>query len=75
MCMSSTNTQSHGVVPQGSSLAGQPIHSIASLNPYINRWVIKARVTAKSDIRNYSNQKGQGQLASVDLLDAQVFNI
>ncbi len=34
------------------------------------RWSIKARVTKKSDIRNYTNDKGPGKLFSFDLIDA-----
>jgi len=45
------------------------IFPIANLNPYQNRWVIKARVTAKSDIRTWSNPRGEGKLFSIDLLD------
>lgn len=33
------------------------------------RWTIKARVTVKSDIRHWSNAKGDGKLFSVNLLD------
>jgi replication factor A1 len=44
---------------------------IADLNPYQNRWTIKARVTGKSDVRRWSNQRGEGYLCSVDLLDEQ----
>lgn len=43
---------------------------IASLNPYQNRWTIKARVTSKGSIRRWSNARGEGHLFSVDLLDA-----
>jgi hypothetical protein len=58
---------------------------ISSLTPYTNRflivdlnflidalhrWTIKARITNKSDIRRWSNQKGEGTLFSIDLLDA-----
>lgn len=43
---------------------------IKGLNPYQNKWTIKARVTNKSDKRNFVNAKGPGQLFTVDLLDA-----
>ena len=33
------------------------------------RWTIKARVTQKSDIKTWSNQKGDGKLFSVTLMD------
>ncbi|KAM0735637.1 Replication protein A 70 kDa DNA-binding subunit [Formica fusca] len=42
---------------------------IAALSPYQNRWVIKARVTNKSDIRTWSNSRGEGKLFSMDLID------
>uniref|UniRef100_A0A1A9W3T9 Replication protein A subunit n=1 Tax=Glossina brevipalpis TaxID=37001 RepID=A0A1A9W3T9_9MUSC len=42
---------------------------IASLSPYHNKWIIKARVTAKSAIRTWSNAKGEGKLFSMDLMD------
>ncbi|XP_062223277.1 replication protein A 70 kDa DNA-binding subunit C-like [Phragmites australis] len=45
---------------------------IASLNRYRqNKWTIKARVTAKTDLRYYTNSKGPGKVFSFDLLDAQ----
>ncbi|TMW44462.1 hypothetical protein DOY81_010461 [Sarcophaga bullata] len=44
-------------------------HPIASLSPYQNKWVIKARVMSKSSIRTWSNAKGEGKLFSVDLMD------
>ena len=40
----------------------------------MRRWTIKARVTQKSDIRHWSNNKGDGQLFSVNLLDESVRN-
>ncbi|SNX84757.1 probable Replication factor-A protein 1 [Melanopsichium pennsylvanicum] len=56
--------------PGGSSVhAGMPIYPIEGLSPYQNRWTIKARVTSKSDIRHWSNQRGEGKLFSVNLLD------
>lgn len=50
----------------------RPITPIGSLNMYQNRWTIKARVTNKSDIRHWSNAKGEGQLFSVELLDSSM---
>ncbi|KZT62474.1 replication factor-a protein [Calocera cornea HHB12733] len=48
---------------------GGPIFPIEGLSPYQNKWTIKARVTNKSDIRHWSNQKGEGKLFSVTLMD------
>lgn len=45
------------------------ISPIESLSPYQNNWTIKARVSYKGDIRNWSNSKGEGKLFSVNLLD------
>lgn len=42
---------------------------ISGLSPYQNKWVIKARVTAKPAIRHWSNAKGEGKLFSMDLMD------
>lgn len=42
---------------------------INGLSPYQNKWVIKARVTAKPPIRTWSNAKGEGKLFSMDLMD------
>ncbi|CAN0451210.1 unnamed protein product, partial [Hapterophycus canaliculatus] len=35
---------------------------ISALNPYQNRWTIKARVTKKGDMRAWSNARGEGNL-------------
>lgn len=42
---------------------------IASLNPYMNKWTIKARVTSKKDLRSYTNARGEGKVFSFDRLD------
>jgi replication factor A1 len=33
------------------------------------RWTIKARVTQRTDIKHWSNQRGEGKLFSVTLMD------
>ena len=38
----------------------QPTHLIKDLNPYQNKFKIKARVVKKSDLRTWSNSRGQG---------------
>jgi replication factor A1 len=37
----------------------------------LNTWTIKARVTAKTDLRHYNNKNGAGKVFSFDLLDGQ----
>eukprot|EP00249_Psilotum_nudum_P017754 c26474_g2_i1 orf=422-2932(+) len=44
---------------------------IAALNPYQGRWTIKARVTAKGDLRRFNNARGDGKVFHFDLLDAE----
>eukprot|EP01038_Epipyxis_sp_PR26KG_P011312 gene11312-15174_t len=43
---------------------------ISAINPYSNKWTIKARITNKSDLRRWSNARGDGTLFSIDLLDS-----
>ncbi|KAJ7074076.1 hypothetical protein C8F01DRAFT_1099155 [Mycena amicta] len=45
------------------------IYPIEGLSPYQNNWTIKARVTQKSDLKSYSNQRGEGNLFNVTLMD------
>jgi replication factor A1 len=50
-------------------IANQHIFPINTINPYLPKWTIRARVTHKSDMKTWNNQKGSGTLFSVDLLD------
>ncbi|KAM4620172.1 replication protein A 70 kDa DNA-binding subunit-like isoform 2-T2 [Polymixia lowei] len=42
---------------------------ISSLNPYQTKWTIRARVTNKSNVRTWSNSKGEGKLFSFEIVD------
>jgi len=44
---------------------------INSLNPYQNRWTIKAQVSQKSAVRTWTNARGEGKLFSMTLMDEQ----
>lgn len=53
------------------SSAGAPstIYPIEGLSPYAHKWTIKARISAKSDIKTWHKSSGEGKLFSVNLLD------
>ncbi|KAF6146276.1 hypothetical protein GIB67_011748 [Kingdonia uniflora] len=44
---------------------------ISHLNPYQGKWTIKARVTSKKDLRQYTNARGPGKVFSFELLDSE----
>jgi replication factor A1 len=49
---------------------GSAFTPIANLNMYQSRWTIRARITTKSEIRTWSNARGEGSLFSIDMLDS-----
>ena len=51
--------------------ATEAIVPMNQLTIYTQKWTIKARVTAKSDMRTFRNAKGEGQLMSIELVDQQ----
>lgn len=57
------------VVPPSDKSGRGPIFPIEGLSPYQSNWTIKARVTQKSDIKEWSNQRGEGKLFNVTLMD------
>ncbi|OWR41201.1 replication protein A 70 kDa DNA-binding subunit [Danaus plexippus] len=67
--MSNLSKTTAGINLNSSVLSSQMTHPIASLSPYQNKWVIKARVMNKTAIRTWSNAKGEGKLFSMDLCD------
>mmetsp|Transcript_12965 Transcript_12965/g.20013 ORF Transcript_12965/g.20013 Transcript_12965/m.20013 type:complete len:634 (-) Transcript_12965:1237-3138(-) len=71
------NSGGMGMSGQGSSnpvirtnASSQAFTPISGLNMYSNRWVIRAKITNKSEIRTWSNAKGEGSLFSIVVLDS-----
>jgi replication factor A1 len=46
-----------------------PVYPIEGLSPYQNKWSIKARVTQKSEIKEWSNPRGRGKVFNITLMD------
>ncbi|XP_043470939.1 replication protein A 70 kDa DNA-binding subunit-like [Leptopilina heterotoma] len=59
------------IVRASQSSVYQNIYTVPLINlsPYYGKWIIRARVSAKSDIRTWSNARGEGKLFSLDLID------
>ncbi|KAF9227715.1 replication factor-A protein 1 [Gyrodon lividus] len=55
--------------PASSGRSGKAIYPIEGLSPYQNNWTIKARVTQKSEVKTWSNPRGEGKLFNVTLMD------
>lgn len=66
---SNMGQQPHKRARMDPGLSEANVRPISSINPFQNKWVIKARVTAKPAIRTWSNQRGDGKLFSMDLQD------
>jgi replication factor A1 len=58
-----------GLTSSPSQLSERRIVPIDSLNPYQNKWTIKARVISRPNLRTYSNARGEGRVMSVELVD------
>ena len=63
-------SRNHSAPIERTTPGGSNFTPIASLNMYQSRWTIRARITSKSDIRTWSNARGEGSLFSIDLLDS-----
>lgn len=57
----------HSKPPASSAHAN--LYPIEALSPYSHKWTIKARCTNKGEIKTWHNQRGEGKLFSVNLLD------
>lgn len=55
--------------PRQGARSGRSVIPIEGLSPYQNNWTIKALVTQKSEIKTWSNQRGEGKLFNVTLMD------
>ncbi|ANM66784.1 Replication factor-A protein 1-like protein [Arabidopsis thaliana] len=56
--------------PVARNEAPPKIIPVNALSPYSGRWTIKARVTNKAALKQYSNPRGEGKVFNFDLLDA-----
>lgn len=69
---STGNTPAQSTIVKAEKAAaptGPVVYPIEGLSPYSSKWTIKARVTQKSTIKEYSTPKGEGRLFNVTLMD------
>lgn len=64
------NAYNPSIVRSHAPVDSQHYTLIKDLNMYMQRWTIKARVTSKSQIKTWSNARGEGQLFSLTILDS-----
>ena len=43
---------------------------ISSITPFISNWLIRVRVTKKTDIKQWHNEKGEGKLFNCNFIDS-----
>lgn len=64
-----SNISPTGVIAATQNGGGGVYRDIQALNPYQGKWVVKGRCTYKSDVRTYTNARGEGKLLSFELTD------
>ena len=64
------STPSNQTHPLRNSSIFKPSHRISDLNPYQNKFRIKARVVRKSQLKQWSNSRGEGKVFDVILQDS-----
>lgn len=62
-------TTSAPTMHSNASNQNRHVFPIEGLSPYQNNWTIRAKVKQKSDIRTFSNARGEGKVFSVVLID------
>ena len=56
-------------VPTSTSSSAKKTQSIASLNPYMGNWTVKAKLASKGNIRTFRNARGEGRVCTIELVD------
>ena len=70
-CVQQAPSYAAGGAPVARNEAPPRLVPISSLNAYQNRWTIRARVTARSDMRRFQNSRGEGKFFTVHTLCSQ----